>query len=302
MNPHLYTKFNIAGLGEILWDCFPEGHRLGGAPTNFACHCDQLGANAFPISSVGNDNLGRETLNELSQRDIDATYITQTLNHPTSRVLVTLNEFGKPNYEIIKNVAWDHLTLTPELKSLAPSLDAVCFGSLSQRSHESRSTIQAFLKLMPENSLKIFDVNLRNPYYTKEVIIESLQLASILKLSDDELPILARYFNLAGTPTEQLHILRKQFRLRLIAYTQGAKGSTLLTKTVIDESPAVKTEVVDSVGAGDSYTAALCVGLLNGWELKRVNSYANEIAAYVCAQKGATPVLPIELKRKEVYS
>ncbi|QDU80971.1 Ribokinase [Polystyrenella longa] len=292
MNP----TFKIVGLGEILWDIFPDGERLGGAPSNFACHCRQLGSDAFPVSCVGADELGQRTRTELKQLDVSPDYIQENESHSTGKVMVTLNDEGKPTYEILEDMAWDYLTFTPEWKALAQSLDAVCFGSLAQRSPQSRETIRTFLQHMPEKSLKIFDVNLREPFFGKEVVEESLELATILKLSDEELPVLAEYFNLAGTVTEQLSALRERFNLNLIAYTRGSDGSILSSVEETNESCGVKVKAIDSVGAGDSFTAALCTGLLKKRPLAEVNTFANQVAAYVCSNKGACPTLPDDLK------
>ncbi|MAT14473.1 MAG: carbohydrate kinase [Planctomyces sp.] len=286
----------VVGIGEILWDVFPDGERLGGAPSNFACHCHQLGADAYPVSCVGDDDLGHRTHSELEQRGVSPEFIQQSDAYPTGRVLVTLDEGGKPTYQIIEDVAWDYLTFTPQWKSLAESLNAACFGVLSQRSPQSRETVREFLRHMPEDSLRIFDVNLRKPFYSKELVADSLELATILKLSDEELPVLADYFGLSGTVREQLAALRERFHLSLIAYTRGSEGSILAGAHETDENAGVDTKVIDSVGAGDSFTASLCVGLLKGLPLAEVNAFANRVAAYVCSQKGACPKLPPELK------
>lgn len=290
--------YKIVGIGEILWDIFPARKRIGGAPANFAFHCHQLGANAFPVSALGADELGELTRRELRRKDVDASYIQVAAGWPTSRVLVSLSEHGKPVYEIIENVAWDHLLFTDELARLAPTIDAVCFGVLSQRGEITRTTIQNFLAHMSESSIKIFDINLRQFYFSKELVEQCLKSATVLKLSDEELPQLAEYFNLKGTVMEQLTELREQFTLDLIAYTRGDNGSILNSTNEIDEHSGLDVTVVDSVGAGDSFTAALCTGLLKGWPLNQVNEFANKVAAYVCSQKGATPELPTELISK----
>lgn len=289
------SKLTIAGIGELLWDMFPQHKRAGGAPANFACHCNRLGAVAYPISCIGEDLLGQSIREPLQDMGVDSRYVATSETYPTGTVQVELNEKGKPTYRIMENVAWDHIPLTDELKALAATLDAVCFGSLSQRSAESRATIQAFLKNMPKAALKIFDVNLRQAFFSKESIETSLQLANILKLSDEELPILANFFGLLGDVMEQLQQLREKFNLQLIAYTCGPDGSVLVAAREMDDAPGLPGLAVDSVGAGDSFTAALCMGLLRGWTLSEVNLFANEVATFVCSQKGATPVLPRHL-------
>ena len=285
----------IAGLGEILWDLFPEGKRLGGAPANFACHCNQLGGESYPVSRVGDDDLGREARAALVKLSVTADFVQMSAKFPTGQVKVSLDASGKPSYEIVEGVAWDHLEFTPELEALAPTLDAACFGVLAQRSPVSREAIQTVLRKMPEGSIKILDVNLRKPFFSKERVEESLGLATVLKLSDEELPILSDYFGLKESVTKRLAALREKFALDLIAYTRGSDGSILLSAGQTDEAPGVEVIAVDSVGAGDSFTAALCMGLLSGWPLGRINQFANKVAAFVCTQNGATPEFPKEL-------
>ncbi len=293
MNP----TFKVAGIGEILWDVFPDAQRLGGAPANFAFHCHQLDAHAFPISALGADELGELARSELANKGVDTSYVQESFAWPSSRVLVARNAQGKPEYDILEDVAWDHLQLTDALVRLAPTIDAVCFGVLSQRSEESRTTIQSFLDRMPTSAIKIFDINLRQSYFSKELVESCLKRATVLKLSDEELPQLAEYFALDGTAIEQLTALHEQFSLDAVAYTCGGEGSILLRGNEIAVHPGCKVEVVDSVGAGDSFTAALCMGLLSGWPLYEVNQFANRVAAHVCSQEGATPALPDSLSQ-----
>ena len=290
-------RFTVAGIGELLWDVFPHHKRLGGAPANFAFHCYQLGAEAYPVSCVGTDELGLRIRENLREMGVDARYVLESDSFPTGTVQVILNDEGKPSYQIFENVAWDHIAFTSGLKELAAKLDAVCFGSLSQRSPVSRETIHAFLRHTPEAALRIFDVNLRQSYFSKEQIEDSLRLASILKLSDEELPVLAGYFGLRGDVMDQLNELRGRFDLKLVAYTRGPDGSVLVRGDEVDVAPGVESLAVDSVGAGDSFTASLCMGVLKGWPLSRVNVFANRVASFVCSQKGATPVLPEDLKK-----
>lgn len=296
------AKYKIAGIGEILWDMFPGGGRLGGAPANFACHCQQLGGEAFPVSCIGKDELGHQTREELERLGVSSAFITELSDYPTGQVQVSLDEAGKPSYEILDNMAWDHLEFTPALKSLAPTLDAACFGTLSQRSPGSQNTIREFLRAMPDHSLKIFDVNLRGDFYSKPLIEESLQLATILKLSDEELPVLAGYFELSGSVTDQLIELRNRFALDLIAYTRGSDGSLLISPAENSEAQGLPVTALDSVGAGDSFTAALCTGILNKMPLSEVNTFANRVASYVCSQKGACPKLPESIRWNSITS
>ena len=289
------ASFAVAGIGELLWDVFPHHKRLGGAPANFAYHCRQLGAKAYPVSCVGADGLGLGILEELRNMGVDTSHVVESDTFPTGTVQVSLNDKGKPAYEIFENVAWDHIPFTSGLKALAETLDAVCFGSLSQRLPVSRETIRSFLRHMPEKALKIFDVNLRQSYFSKEHVEDSLRLASALKLSDEELPVLAGYFGLRGDVTAQLNELLERFDLRLLAYTRGPDGSVLMRGDEVDDAPGLEGLAVDSVGAGDSFTASLCMGLLKGWPLNKVNVFANQVATFVCSQKGATPTLPRRL-------
>lgn len=287
--------FTVAGVGELLWDLFPQQRRLGGAPANFAWHCSQLGAAAAPVSCVGRDPLGRLILSALQEMGVNTRYVMESDSYPTGTVRVTLDEAGKPTYEICEAVAWDHIPDSDELQAFAGGLDAVCFGSLSQRSGESRDTIRAFLRHMPGKALKILDVNLRQSFFSKQLIEASLQLANILKLSDEELPVLADFFGLTGDTSAQLNGLCERFDLTLTAYTRGPRGSILLGGGEMDACPGCEGLAVDSVGAGDSFTASLCMGLLKGWPLGTVNLFANRVATFVCSQEGATPILPAHL-------
>lgn len=294
MNP----TFKVVGIGEILWDVFPGHKRIGGAPANFAYHTHQLGAESWPVSCIGVDPLGEELRQHLRGAGVDDRYVKESVTYLTGTVDVVLRS-GKPSYDIHENVAWDHIPFTEDLQVLAGQLDAICFGSLSQRSEESRQSIHSFLAAMPAHVLKIFDVNLRQPFYSKWQIRRSLELASVLKLSDEELPVLLDMFELEGGPADQLRQLLEMFDLQLVAYTRGALGSLLVGVDGMHDFPGRESQVVDTVGAGDSFTAALCMGLLRGWPLKEVNLFANEVAAYVCSQEGATPKLPAELTQFE---
>jgi fructokinase len=288
-------KSIVVGIGEVLWDVFPEGKRLGGAPVNFACHCNQLGATGLPVSCLGRDALGMEIRAVLNAMGVDQTYVADDAEHPTGTVQVTLDAAGKPSYEICEGVAWDVIPFSDELAALAAKTDAVCFGSLAQRAPVSAATIHAFLSAMRPDAVKIFDVNLRQAFFTQAAIEASLRHANVLKLSDEELPVLAEMFDVSGTVPEQLEALRNQWDLRLVAYTRGAEGSLLLAASDCDEHGGHPAHVVDSVGAGDSFTAALCMGLLRERPIDAINDHANRVAAYVCSQQGATPELPAAL-------
>jgi fructokinase len=289
----------IVGIGELLWDLLPSGKRLGGAPLNFACHCAQLGAKAYPVSCLGRDVPGQAIRRELASLGLDDLYVEEDAGHPTGSVQVTLDEGGKPSYTICEGVAWDFLAMSDRLADLATKTDAVCFGSLAQRGAVSRSTIHTFLDRVRTEALKIFDINLRQAFYSQEIVAASLESANVLKLSDEELPVLAGMLGLVGTTEDQLAALMGAFDLRFIAYTRGAGGSLLMTPDEMDAHPGFPAAVVDTVGAGDSFTAALCVGLLQRRPLTEINDLANRVAAFVCSQKGATPVLPPEVTNQK---
>jgi len=296
----MVDAFTIVGIGELLWDVFPDGKRLGGAPLNFSYHCHQLGATAYPVSAVGSDELGSEIRAVLVEKGVPDQFVATDESHPTGTVQVTL-ENGKPHYEICEGVAWDYVPMSDGLAALAQRADAVCYGSLAQRGDVSRATIHAFLAGMRPDSLKVFDINLRQTFFSEAIIRASLLHGNILKLSDEELPVLAGIFKLAGTVPEQLDALREMFDLQLIAYTRGPGGSLLYTGDATDDHPGCSCEAVNTVGAGDSFTAALCMGLLRRQSLAQANEHANRVAAYVCTCDGATPELPDGMKPKEPW-
>ena len=280
----------VVGIGEMLWDVFPEGKKLGGAPLNFSHHCGQLGASAHPVSAVGADADGAEIRQILASKNLPDVQVQTDTGHPTGRVNVTLQN-GKPTYEILAEVAWDYIRFDQNLRDLASRADAVCFGSLAQRSPVSRATILAFLEAMRPEALRIFDVNLRQNFYSREILETSLRHANIFKLSDEELPTLASFFDLSGEVLDQLQALRQMFDLRLVAYTRGGEGSLLVTANEASDHPGFPTEVIDTVGAGDSFTATLCMGLLQNLPLAEINRRACQVASFVCSQSGATPQL-----------
>lgn len=270
---------------------------MGGAPVNFACHCDQMGARGIPVSCLGADAEGEDLRRAVAALGLDADYLQVYAEAPTGTVKVVLDDDGKPVYQIRERVAWDFIRLTGALQDLAPRVDAICFGTLAQRGALSRATIQRFAALCPPAALKIFDANLRQSFYAASTIEASLRLANVLKVSDEELPVLARLLHLAGSPLEQMRQLVARFDLRLVAYTRGAEGSMLVTAGGAVEHPGCKPKAIDTVGAGDSYTAALCMGLLAGQALDEVIHHASRVSAFVCEQPGATPVLPDALRR-----
>ena len=287
----------IVGLGEVLWDLYPDAAHFGGAPANFASHAASLGAEAWMVSAVGADELGARALDSLRERGVHCVHLVQDLHHATGRVLVTLNAAGQASYEFAADTAWDHLAWSDGLAALAARCDAVCFGTLGQRSPVSRETIRRFLQATPRPALRVFDVNLRQRFYDQETIHTSLQLASALKLNDEELPIVAELCGLrATTPRAMLHELLTRYELRLAALTRGPHGSLLIATDAEDECPAPPTVAVDTVGAGDAFTATLVTGFLRGRPLAEINRHANAVAAFVCSQNGATPPLPDHLR------
>jgi fructokinase len=291
------NQFVLVGLGEVLWDLLPGGKQLGGAPANFAYHASALGGCGEIASCVGEDDLGREILRRLDELGVGRSAVAIDGEHPTGTVSVKLDEHGKPEYTIHENVAWDFIPATPELLTLARQADAVCFGSLAQRSATSRETIARFLAATREECLRVFDINLRQAYFSPEVIDQSLEASDVLKLNDDELPAVARLLGLpAGNEDDQAVELRRRFELRLVVLTRGAKGSTVYAPEGVSLCPPQPVRVVDTVGAGDAFTAAIAMGLLAGDDLDAVHRRAARVAAYVCSQRGATPTMPEELK------
>lgn len=290
------TRPRIVALGEVLWDLLPEGKMLGGAPANFAFHAHALGAESRLVSRVGDDRLGRDIRQRFSAKGLPVDGIQIDPVAPTGTVSVELCDEGQPRYTIHERVAWDALEATPEAMSIVAGADAVCFGSLAQRSPISRATIRALVAAAPAQALRIFDINLRQHYYERETIETSLELAGVLKLNETELPVLAEMFGLSGEPRDQLAGLATRFRLRAIALTLGAGGSVLRVDEEVSAHAGTPVTVRDTIGAGDSFTAMLALGLIAGWPAARINERANAIAAFVCSQSGATPDLPEELR------
>ena len=285
------------GLGEVLWDLLPGGKQLGGAPANFAYHAQQLGARSAVVSAVGRDALGDEILARLRELGLDTRYVAVDDQHPTGTVSVNLDAAGVPSYIIHENVAWDRVLNSPAVLDLVRSADVICFGSLAQRSPYTRNTIQECMRAPRPDAVKICDINLRQNYFDEQVIDDSLHLANVLKLNDQELPVIARVYGLPEHDEQAVvSALLENGPLQLIALTRGGKGSSLYTLAETHHHPGVATKLADTVGAGDSFTAALAIGLLRGELLKRINAAANRLAAYVCSQAGATPPIPAELR------
>ncbi len=287
----MHKKPIVAGIGEFLWDMLPSGKQLGGAPCNFAFHAMLAGCESIVISAIGRDALGDELLKTLNELNINDQYI-QKNEFPTSTVTVKLDSHGHPDYTIHEQVAWDHIRWTPSMREVAGDLDAVCFGSLAQRENESATSILSLITSVRPDCLKVFDINLRQRYYNQETILRSIIHSDVLKLNDDELPVVAGYTGIAGDVDSQLGQLVRLFDLKYIVYTMGSKGSIIVCPDDYSLIEAPKVLVADSVGAGDAFTAVFIAGILNGFPLDRVHRKATEIAAMVCTQKGATPRLP----------
>ncbi|WP_288723020.1 carbohydrate kinase [uncultured Bacteroides sp.] len=289
----------IVGMGEALWDVLPEGKKIGGAPANFAYHVSQFGFDSRVVSAVGNDDLGDEILKVFKEKQLK--HQLQTVNYPTGTVQVTLDDNGIPCYDIKEGVAWDNIPFTDDLKRLALSTRAVCFGSLAQRNEVSRTSINSFLDTMPdgEGQLKIFDINLRQGFFTKDIIRDSCQRCNVLKINDEELVAISRLFGYPGIDLQdKCWILLAKYNLKMLILTCGTNGSYVFTPGVVSFQETPKVPVADTVGAGDSFTATFTAALLKGKSVPEAHKLAVEISAYVCTQSGAMPELPQVLKDK----
>lgn len=280
-------------MGEALWDCLPEGRKLGGAPANFAYHVGQFGWKTVVVSAIGSDALGDEILDRLA--DVNLEHKIVRVPYPTGTVQVTLSGEGIPAYEICENVAWDNIPWSEELEELAKRTKAVCFGSLAQRSAVSRNTILRFLGTMDADTERIYDINLRQSFYSLEVIEESLKRATILKLNDEEIEVVKALLQITGEPQEVCRqLIAKYDSLRMVIVTCGAIGSYVFTADETSYVETPKVEVADTVGAGDSFTATFCANILKGKPIKEAHKLAVQVSAFVCTQNGAMPVLPKE--------
>ncbi len=292
--PHL-----ILGIGELLWDVLPEGMRLGGAPANFAVMAARLGNHAVILSRIGEDKLGAKAVECLEPLPADASFLQVDLAQKTGQVTVRF-EGGQPEYTIHQPAAWDFLELTEEWARLAERADAVCFGSLAQRSAESRRTIQTLVAQTSASCVRVFDVNLRAPFLSGEVIRESLELATVLKMNDAEA---SQVLALLGLPDQDesapgllrgaAELLLAEFpSLRMAAVTRGAHGSLLVTREEWHEHPGIHIQVADTIGAGDAFTAAMTHYLLRGTPLATLNEAGNRWGAWAASHSGAMPALP----------
>ncbi|NDV96873.1 carbohydrate kinase [Dysgonomonas sp. 521] len=281
----------VVGLGEILWDVFPERKVLGGAPANFAYHVSQFGYNGYAVSAVGDDLLGKEILESLAQKDLN--YLIETTDFPTGTVKVTLDKAGIPQYEICENVAWDNIPFTAKTENLAKITGTVSFGSLAQRNGVSREAVKKFLAAMPADSLKIFDINLRQHFYTQELIDESLRLSNMLKINDEEVVVVSRLFGMKDDNEQDVcKRLLNDYNLDIVILTKGTEGSFVFTPKETSYQPTPKVHVADTVGAGDSFTAAFVASYMHGERITDAHQLAMEVSAYVCTQHGAMPRLP----------
>lgn len=295
----------VIGLGEALFDCLPTGRKLGGAPANFAYHVSQFGLNGCAVSAIGNDALGNEIVETFTK--VGLRYQLPRVPYPTGTVQVTLDGKGVPQYDICQGVAWDNIPYTEEIAALAKDTCAVCFGSLAQRNGVSRATVQAFLDAMPSDALRVFDINLRQAWYSKDVIEQSLRRCNVLKINDEELDVVAPL--LLGTPLVEGRLIAEdadktrqvcrqliaQYDLRMLILTCGAIGSYVFTADEESYQSTPKVTVADTVGAGDSFTATFVAQILLGKSIVEAHSKAVQVSAFVCTQAGAMPVLPQEL-------
>lgn len=289
----------VVGMGEALWDVLPEGKKLGGAPANFAYHVSQFGLESRVVSAVGQDKLGAEILDNFRQKQLYG--LIETVPYPTGTVQVELDAEGVPCYDIKEGVAWDNIPYTQALDGLARQTHAVCFGSLAQRSIVSRQTIHRFLDAMPDapDTLKIFDINLRQSFYSKEILCDSFHRCNVLKINDEELVTVSRMFGYPGIDLQdKCWILLAKYNLKMLILTCGVNGSYVFTPGHVSFVETPKVQVADTVGAGDSFTAAFTSAILRGRSVTEAHRLAVETSAYVCTQQGAMPVLPKTLTER----
>lgn len=288
----------VVGMGEALWDVLPEGKKIGGAPANFAYHVSQFGLPSCVVSAVGDDALGHEIIDNLTSKGLSL--LIAEVPYPTGTVQVEIDPAGIPQYEIKENVAWDNIPFTDTLEDLARNTQAVCFGSLAQRNVVSRETVNRFLDVMPDNdsTLRVFDVNLRQGFYTKEILTNSMERCNILKINDEELVTVSRMFGYPGIDLQdKCWILLGKYNLKMLILTCGINGSYVFTPGNVSFQPTPTVEVADTVGAGDSFTAAFIAAILKGKSVADAHSLAVRTSAYVCTKNGAMPILPPTLTK-----
>lgn len=283
----------VVGMGEALWDVLPEGKKIGGAPANFAYHVKQFGLPSCVVSAIGDDALGAEIMENFNAKELDT--LIETVPYPTGTVQVEIDQAGIPQYEIKENVAWDNIPYTAHLESLAEKTRAVCFGSLAQRNVVSRQTINRFLDAMPQtdDTLVVFDVNLRQGFYNKDILCNSMKRCNILKINDEELVTVSRMFGYPGIDLQdKCWILLGKYNLKMLILTCGINGSYVFTPGNVSFQPTPEVEVADTVGAGDSFTATFISSILKGIPVEEAHRRAVEVSAYVCTRQGAMPKLP----------
>ncbi|MDE6235754.1 MAG: carbohydrate kinase [Muribaculaceae bacterium] len=287
----------VVGMGEALWDILPEGKKIGGAPANFAYHVSQFGLPSCVVSAVGDDALGHEIIANFDNKRLN--HIVPVVDYPTGTVQVEIDQAGIPQYDIKENVAWDNIPFTAQLDELASHTKAVCFGSLAQRNVVSRKTINHFLDAMPQNDpeqLIVFDVNLRQGFYNEEILRNSMERCNVLKINDEELVTVSRLFGYPGIDLQdKCWILLGKYNLKMLILTCGVNGSYVFTPGHVSFQPTPKVEVADTVGAGDSFTAAFISCILKGKSVEEAHKNAVETSAFVCTQQGAMPILPANL-------
>ena len=281
-------KPKVIGLGEVLWDMLPEGRQLGGAPANFAYHAGRQGADATVVSRVGKDSDGTDIRNLLNGKQLSA-HLQEDPEYPTGTVSVDIKGEGIPEYIIHQPVAWDFLEFTSELQQLANESDAVCYGSLAQRNEQSAAAIRSFVEATSPKTLRIFDINLRQEFYSKELIDANLQLANVIKFNEEEFGTLRSMYAL---PSDELLFIREiiaRFNLSHVVYTKGSEGSYLADHNFTSYLATPDVPIVDTIGAGDSFTATVAMGILDENRISEIHAKAIKIGAFVCGQKGAMP-------------
>lgn len=286
----------VVGIGEVLWDILPDGKKIGGAPANFAYHVSQFGLQSLVVSAIGDDALGQEIIGTFRDKGLNS--LISTVPYPTGTVQVELDMAGIPQYIIKEGVAWDNIPFTPELEALARNTCAVCFGSLAQRSTVSRNTINRFIDTMPKDNgtLIVFDANLRQSFYSEDVLEQSMMRCNILKINDEELPTVCRISGIIESdPESQCRALLNRYNLKILILTCGVNGSYIFTHDAKSFLPTPQVEVADTVGAGDSFTAAFTASILSGLPVPVAHRKAVDVSAFVCTQNGAMPVIPAEL-------
>ena len=290
----------IVGIGEALWDVLPEGKKIGGAPANFAYHVSQFGLQSCIVSAVGDDALGKEILDNFREKSLN--HIVETVPYPTGTVQVELDPNGVPQYDIKENVAWDNIPFTPQLEELAHRTRAICYGSLAQRNVVTRQTINRFIDAMPKDqeNLIVFDVNLRQRFYTNEILDESMKRCNVLKINDEELVTISRMLGYPGTDLQsKCWILLGRYDLKMLILTCGVNGSYIFTSGNMSYLATPQVEVADTVGAGDSFTATFTSSIIKGLPVAEAHRRAVDVSAFVCTQHGAMPVLPEKFTRAE---